>query len=68
MGTVRKGSDSKPERVVDNSKVEGAIYSTSGYGGYLETGTARMDPRPYIKPSFDMHGKNLANNIKAHLG
>jgi len=51
------------------AKEEGtaAIYSTSGYGGYLETGTKRADPRPYIKPAFDMHKKELPENIKGHL-
>jgi len=69
---VRKGrpkGDEKPfeEGEPDTGTLEGAIYSTSGYGGYLETGTARMEPRPYIKPAFDMNKKNLPNNIKGHL-
>lgn len=28
------------------------IYTQSGYGGYLELGTARMAARPYIEPSI----------------
>jgi len=52
----------------DLKTLEGAIYSTSGYGGWLETGTAKMAARPYIKPAFDMNKKNLPKNIKAHLG
>ena len=47
---------------------EGAIYSTSGYGGYLETGTVKMGPRPYFKPALDRNIKNLPKEIKAHLG
>ena len=43
MGTVQQGSDAQPEHVVDDSKHEAACYSTSGYGGLLETGT-----RPHI--------------------
>ena len=39
MGVVEKGSDAEPEHVVDDSKLESACYSTSGYGGYLEVGT-----------------------------
>ncbi len=43
-----------PDRsVLDESKVEGAVYSTSGYGGYLETGTVKMAARPYFKPALD---------------
>jgi hypothetical protein len=32
------------EGVVDDSKVQGAVYSTSGYGGYLEIGTGIYGP------------------------
>jgi len=39
MGQVASGGNATLERVVDDSKIEGAVYSTSGYGGYLETGT-----------------------------
>ena len=68
MGTVQQGADAKPQRVVDDSKIEGAIYSTSGYGGYLETGTVHMAAQPYFKPALDRHIKNLPKNIKGHLG
>jgi len=46
---------------------EAAIFSTSGYGGYLETGTRKMGARPYFKPALDRNIKNLPKNIKAHL-
>jgi len=52
---------------------EAAVFSTSGYGGYLETGTTdpegakRMDPRPYFKPALDKNMKDLPKNIKAEL-
>jgi len=70
--SVRKGNpkgDEKPFETgePDLKTLEGAIYSTSGYGGFLETGTARMEPRPYIKPAYDMNIKNLPDNIKGHL-
>lgn len=67
-GTTSKGEDAEPERVVDDSKLEGAVYSTSGYGGYLETGTVKMQARPYFKPALDKHMKNLPKNIKTHIG
>jgi len=67
MGTVKQGEDAEPERVVDDSKLEGAVYSTSGYGGYGETGTVYMAARPYMKPALDKNAKNLPKNIKAHL-
>ncbi len=43
------------------------IFSTSGYGGYLETGTFKMAPRPYFKPALDLHIGELPKNIKARL-
>jgi len=45
----------------------GAVYSTSGYGGYLETGTSRMPARPYFKPALDRNIKKLPTGIKAEL-
>jgi hypothetical protein len=67
MGTVIQGADAKPEKVVDDKKIEGAVYSTSGYGGYLETGTTKMDPRPYIKPAGDKHSPNLSKSIARYI-
>ena len=67
MGVVLKGEDAEPEQVVDDSKIQGAVYSTSGYGGYGETGTVKMPARPYFKPALDKNIKNLPGNIKAHL-
>ncbi len=67
MGVVQLGEDAQPERVVDDSKIEGAVYSTSGYGGFGETGTVKMAARPYFKPALDRNIKNLPKNIKAEL-
>ena len=57
-----------PGKPVAQKEREGAVYSTSGYGGYLETGTVKMPARPYFKPALDKNLKNLPKNIKAHLG
>ena len=46
---------------------EGAVYSTSGYGGYLETGTSKMDPQPYFRPALDANIDKLPKGMKAHL-
>ncbi len=66
-GTVQQGADAEPQRVVDDKKMEGAVYSTSGYGGFGETGTVKMAARPYFKPALDKNIKKLAGNIKAYL-
>jgi len=47
--------------------LEGAVYSTSGYGGYLEVGTSKMPARPYFKPALDRHIGELPGNIKRHF-
>ncbi len=56
-----------PGKPVAQRELEGAVYSTSGYGGYLETGTVNMAARPYFKPALDKNIKNLPKNIKGHL-
>ena len=48
-------------------ELEGSIYSTSGYGGYLETGTVNMPAQPYFRPALDKNKDKLPKNIKAHL-
>ncbi len=55
--------------VLNDSKLEGAIYSSSGYGGHIETGTARMPARPYMKPALDRHftKEKMAGKVKGYL-
>lgn len=51
----------------DINKGQAAIYSTSGYGGYLETGTAKMAAKPYFRPALDKNKDKLAEGIRAEL-
>jgi len=37
----------------------GRVYSTSGYGGYLETGTKRMAAQPYFYPAYQLALGNI---------
>ena len=67
MGVVKQEPGAQPEQVVDDLALEAACYSTSGYGGFLETGTVKMNARPYFRPAFDMHKDELAPNIQKHL-
>lgn len=53
--------------VVDQKKIEGAVYSTSGYGGFLETGTRKMAARPYFKPAADKNIPKFPQRMKEHL-
>ena len=67
MGKV--AGEGSQERIVDDSKMEGAFYSTSGYGGYGETGTRFMAARPYMKPALDRNftSQKFAEMVKGHL-
>ena len=56
-----------PSGEVARTDEEGAVYSTSGYGGYLETGTKRRAATPYFKPSLDRHIHKLGKGIKTRL-
>ena len=69
MGVVASGGEGGSERMVDDSKIEGAVFSTSGYGGFLETGTSKMPGRPYFKPALDMNftQEKFGEKVKKHL-
>ena len=56
-----------PGKPVAMRELEGAIYSTSGYGGFLEIGTIYMAARPYFKPALDRNIHKLPAGIKANL-
>lgn len=47
--------------------LEGAVYSTSGYGGFLETGTSKMAARPYMKPALDKNIGKLGKYIEGKI-
>lgn len=49
--------------------LEGAVYSTSGYGGFLETGTWKMKARPYFKPALDKSftAEKFTEKVREHL-
>ena len=73
VGTTKK-REGKPARGQTYSPLEpkppkltGEVYSTSGYGGILETGTSKMGGIPYFKPALDRNLPNLGRNIKEHL-
>ncbi len=57
------------ESVLDERNIEGAVYSTSGYGGFLETGTVKMAARPYFRPALDKEftQEKFVNRLKGHL-
>ena len=50
--------------------LSGSIFSTSGYGGILETGSRFMSARPYMKPALDREFsvEKFAQRVKENLG
>lgn len=48
-------------------KLSGSIFSTSGYGGFLETGTRFMGARPYFKPALDKNFPKFSQRMKEYL-
>ena len=43
------------------------IWTESGYGGYLEVGTATMGARPYLRPAIERNKRAIAKAIAKHL-
>lgn len=42
------------------SGVLGEVGPTASYGAYVEYGTSRMAPQPYMAPAFDRHAESFA--------
>lgn len=53
VGGTNKRSIAFEEKRATDQNLGWAVYTQSGYGGYLEIGTSRMAARPYIRPAFD---------------
>lgn len=49
------------------SGLKGSVFSTSGYGGYLEVGTSKMPARPYFRPAVDKNIGRLPAGMKARI-
>ena len=48
-------------------RVEGSIFTQSGYGGYLEVGTSKMAARPYLWPAVEHHAKKVFERMRSLL-
>ena len=48
---------------IDPNNIDGEVFTTSGYGGYLEVGTRKMPARPYIVPAVESVMKGPAKGI-----
>ncbi len=61
------GGNNRRSIKFESKGLTGSIFSTSGYGGFLETGTVKMAARPYFKPALDKNLPKLPRSIKAAL-
>jgi HK97 gp10 family phage protein len=43
------------------------VGSSSGYGGYLELGTSRMQPFPYIRPAMEANKSTFRKELTGIL-
>lgn len=44
------------------------IGPTAGYGGYVEEGTSRQSPQPYLRPAFDRRKEGLVKALEDIIG
>lgn len=51
-------------KVEKNSKSESTVYVTKDYAVYLEYGTSKMKPRPFILPAFLKTKKWFSERLK----
>lgn len=56
-GDLRKSIGYETQQLA--TSVWGEVGPTVEYGGYVEYGTSRMAPQPYITPAFDKHAPLL---------
>ena len=48
-------------------RVEGSIFTQSGYGGFLEIGTSKMAARPYLWPAVERHAPKVFERMRRLL-
>ena len=71
-GSPVKTGNNRRSISYESKGLTASTFSTSGYGGYLETGYTmrngrRMAGRPYFKPALDRNLPKLGSHIKEHL-
>ncbi|MFA5558619.1 MAG: hypothetical protein WDA59_04055 [Methanofastidiosum sp.] len=67
MGAPLSGEKPFSEEEPELKSLETAVWSSSGYGGYLETGTSRTRAFPYFRPALDKNIGKLPEELKKEL-
>jgi len=52
---------------VAGDRIEGSIFTESGYGGFLEIGTSKMAARPYLFPAVERHAPKILDRMRQFL-
>ena len=65
-GTNRRSIDASVTDTENGPQAE--LFTQSGYGGYLELGTAKMAAQPYLYPALEQHIGKLPGKVKEKLG
>ena len=65
FGHNMRSIDTEIEEV--GGRVEGSIFTQSGYGGFLEVGTSKMAARPYLWPAVEHHAKKVFERMRSLL-
>lgn len=53
---------------LDRAELSAEIGPTANYGGYVEEGTSRMGPQPYMRPAFDRRKEGLVQAMEQIVG
>ena len=64
-GTNADSIQKRLRRVKDGTK--GTVFTESGYGGWIEAGTRKMGPHPYLYPAAQQNFPQIPALIKAIL-
>lgn len=57
----------KTEVEAAGDRIEGSIFTESGYGGFLEVGTSKMAARPYLWPAVERHASKVFERMRQFL-
>lgn len=52
----------------DIGELEAEVGPTAHYGGYVEEGTSRQSPQPYLRPAFDRRKEGLVKALDQIIG